>query len=97
VALFSPLVVTTFTGKSSAPSQTVADLGLYPEARRQFERTLDLRRHVLGAEDPKTIETMDRFAPMAQAEGNYADADMSSACLSRVSACWKLPSRYWTR
>ncbi|HTW47282.1 MAG TPA: serine/threonine-protein kinase [Acidobacteriaceae bacterium] len=55
--------------------ETYTDLGLYPEARKQFERTLDLRRRVLGAEDPKTIETMDRFAQMAQAEGNYADAD----------------------
>jgi eukaryotic-like serine/threonine-protein kinase len=55
--------------------ETYTDLGLYPEARKQFERTLDLRRRVLGGEDPKTIETMEKFAQMAQAEGKYTEAD----------------------
>jgi tetratricopeptide (TPR) repeat protein/predicted Ser/Thr protein kinase len=55
--------------------ETYTDLGLYPEARKQFERTLELRRRVLGGDDPKTIETMEKFAQMAQADGKYAEAD----------------------
>ena len=31
--------------------QTYMDLGLYPEARKQLERALDLHRRVLGAEE----------------------------------------------
>ena len=35
--------------------QTYHDLGLYPEARKQLERALELQRRVLGAENPKTL------------------------------------------
>jgi eukaryotic-like serine/threonine-protein kinase len=59
--------------------ETFVDLGLYSDARKQFERTLDVRRRVLGAEDPKTLETMDKFAWMAQAEGKYAEAETMAA------------------
>ena len=41
--------------------QTYMDLGLYPEARKQLERALDLQRRVLGAENPKTLKTMSRL------------------------------------
>ena len=40
--------------------RTYLDLGSYPEARKQLERALDLRRRVLGAEDPKTLKTMSK-------------------------------------
>ena len=59
--------------------ETFVDLGLYSDAPKQFERTLDVRRRVLGAEDPKTLETMDTFAWMAQAEGKYAEAETMAA------------------
>ena len=34
------------------------DLGLYPEARQQLERALEIRKRVLGAEHPDTLEAM---------------------------------------
>ena len=45
--------------------QTYMDLGLYPEARTQLERALDLHRRVLGAENPKTLKTMSRLGRTA--------------------------------
>ena len=39
--------------------QTYMDLGLYPEARTQLDRALDLQRRVLGAKNPETLKTMD--------------------------------------
>ncbi len=50
--------------------QTYSDLGLYPEARQQLERALDLERRVLGAENPKTLKTMERLGVTAQLQGN---------------------------
>ena len=34
-------------------AQTYLDLGLFPEARKQFERALQLRRQVLGQRVPE--------------------------------------------
>jgi len=56
--------------------QTYIDLGLYPEARKQLERALDLHRRVLGAENPKTLKTMSRLGGTAQLLGKYAEAEM---------------------
>ena len=38
--------------------QTYIDLGLYPEAQKQLERALDLHRRLAGAENPKTLATI---------------------------------------
>jgi tetratricopeptide (TPR) repeat protein len=54
--------------------QTYADLGLYPEARKQLERALDLHRQVHGAEDPRTLNTMRRLGRLAVQQGKFADA-----------------------
>ena len=55
--------------------QTYIDLGLYPEARKQLERALDLHRRVLGAENPKTLKTMSRLGRTAELQGKYAEAE----------------------
>jgi eukaryotic-like serine/threonine-protein kinase len=54
---------------------TYLDLGLYPDARKQLERVLELRRSVLGAEDLRTLRTMSRLGCVAYWQGNYAEAE----------------------
>ena len=51
------------------------DLGLYPEARKQEERALDLYRRALGAENPKTLQTMNSLGHAATLQGKYAEAE----------------------
>jgi eukaryotic-like serine/threonine-protein kinase len=55
--------------------QTYMDLGLYPEARKQLERALDLHRTVLGAENPKTLNTMSLLGRTAFLQGEHAQAE----------------------
>jgi eukaryotic-like serine/threonine-protein kinase len=55
--------------------QTYMDLGLYPEARIQLERALDLHRRVLGAENRKALKTMSRIGSTALLQGRYAEAE----------------------
>jgi tetratricopeptide (TPR) repeat protein/predicted Ser/Thr protein kinase len=55
--------------------QTYQDLGLYPEARKQLERALDLERRVFGAENPKTLRTMSRLGALADRQGNNTEAE----------------------
>ena len=52
------------------------DLGLYAEARKQLERALEVRRRVLGADDPKTLMTMALLGPIADLQGRYAEAEV---------------------
>jgi tetratricopeptide (TPR) repeat protein len=55
--------------------RTYVDLGLYPEARKQLERALDLRRRALGAENPLTLRTMSRLGRIAELQGKYPEAE----------------------
>jgi len=55
---------------------TYKDLGLYPEARKQLERALELRRRVLGAEDAKTLQSAARLGAVAYYQGKYAEAEV---------------------
>jgi serine/threonine protein kinase len=55
--------------------QTYTDLGLYPEAGKQLERALDLRRRVLGPEHPDTLVTTSNVAALYDLEGKYAQAE----------------------
>jgi len=55
--------------------QTYMDLGLYPEALKQFERALDLHRGALGAENPKTLRTISRLGRVAYFEGKFPEAE----------------------
>jgi eukaryotic-like serine/threonine-protein kinase len=55
---------------------TYSDLGLYPEAQRQLERALELRRRVLGPEDARTLKTLTRLGWAADLQGKYAEAEL---------------------
>jgi len=55
--------------------QTYTDLGLYPEAAKQLERALELRRRVLGLNHPDTLKSMNNLAHVYWHEGKYAQAE----------------------
>ncbi len=55
--------------------KTYGDLGLYPEAQRQLEHALDLRRRVLGEEHPDTLGTMNDLAYQYLNQGKYAQTE----------------------
>ncbi len=55
--------------------QTYMELGLDSEARKQFERALDLRRRAIGAENPETLRTGRRLAAAANGEGRLTQAE----------------------
>jgi tetratricopeptide (TPR) repeat protein/predicted Ser/Thr protein kinase len=72
----------TFAGKplvEASIRQTIGtayqDLGLYPEARQQLERALDLRRNALGEHDPATLELLSDVARSYNLEGKYPEAE----------------------
>ena len=54
--------------------QTYLDLGLFPDARKQLERALDLERRLDGIENPKTLRTMSRLGFAAFSQGNFTQA-----------------------
>ena len=54
---------------------TYMDLGLFPEAQRQWERTLDLQSRVLGEKHPETLQSMNKLALLYLRQGNYAQAE----------------------
>jgi tetratricopeptide (TPR) repeat protein/predicted Ser/Thr protein kinase len=51
------------------------DLGLYPEAAKQLEAALDLRRRVLGPEHPDTLLSMHQLAMVYVNEGKFPQAE----------------------
>jgi serine/threonine protein kinase/Tfp pilus assembly protein PilF len=55
--------------------QAYMDVGVYPEARTQFESSLDIERRVLGQKNPTTLRTMSRLGRVYQAQGKYAQAE----------------------
>jgi eukaryotic-like serine/threonine-protein kinase len=55
--------------------ETYLDLGLYPEARTQLKRALELHRQVLGAENPDTLRTMSRLGRTVYLQGKYPEAE----------------------
>ncbi len=55
--------------------QTYMDLGLYPEARAQLERALELQRRALGAKNPATLRTLGRLGHTAFVQGKYPEAE----------------------
>ena len=55
--------------------QTYMDLGLYPEARTQLERALELYRRLLGAKNPKTLTTISRLGHTALLQGKFPQAE----------------------
>ncbi|MFI5166641.1 MAG: tetratricopeptide repeat protein [Thermoanaerobaculales bacterium] len=55
--------------------ETYHDLGLYPGARKQLERALELDRKFLGAENPKTLRIMRDLARTAMEQGKYPESE----------------------
>jgi tetratricopeptide (TPR) repeat protein len=55
--------------------QTYTDLGLFAEARKQFERAMDLYQRSLGAQNPKTLKTMSRLGATAWQQGRNPEAE----------------------
>lgn len=64
---------------------TYMDLGLYPQARKQWERALELRRRVLGPDNPKTLKSLWGVGRIDYLQGRYAEAEtlMSQALLAQ--------------
>jgi serine/threonine protein kinase/Tfp pilus assembly protein PilF len=55
--------------------QAYLNLGLYPDAQRQWERSLDLRRGTSGERDPATLRAMRDLADLELNAGRWAEAD----------------------
>ncbi len=55
--------------------ETYRDLGLYPEAQRQVERALELRRQSLGDNHPDTLISMNSLASLYESQGKIALAE----------------------
>jgi eukaryotic-like serine/threonine-protein kinase len=56
--------------------QTYEDLGLHDQARKQFARSLELHRKILGPESPETLRISGHLAGNTAAEGRYAQAEV---------------------
>jgi eukaryotic-like serine/threonine-protein kinase len=55
--------------------ETYDDLGLYPQARQQLERALELQRRVLGPENPKTLRSLSLLGRVAANQGKNSEAE----------------------
>jgi eukaryotic-like serine/threonine-protein kinase len=51
------------------------DLGLYPEARKQLERALELGRRTLGTDNPATLTAVHDLGLVAGEQGSYGEAE----------------------
>lgn len=69
----------------STMGESYTDLGVYPEARKQLERALELQLQVLGPENPKTINTMHVLGRTALYQGKHADAESLSSRTLEIS------------
>jgi serine/threonine protein kinase/Tfp pilus assembly protein PilF len=54
---------------------TYKELGVYPEAQRQLESTLQLRKRLLGDRNANTLATMNSLAAVYTGEGKYTPAE----------------------
>ncbi len=55
--------------------QAYFDLGVYPEAQRQWERAVELRRRVLGPDHPDTLTSMNDLADAYRVQSAYKQAE----------------------
>ncbi|MBV8552552.1 MAG: serine/threonine protein kinase [Acidobacteriaceae bacterium] len=55
--------------------QAYMDLGLYPKARVQLQRALELNRRALGIENPNTLKTVSYLGRIALLQGKYSEAE----------------------
>ena len=59
----------------STIGRTYRDLGQYPEAAKQLERALELQRQSLGAESPKTLDTLSQLGDVYRKQGRYPEGE----------------------
>ncbi|HEX5104557.1 MAG TPA: serine/threonine-protein kinase, partial [Pirellulaceae bacterium] len=69
----------------STMGESYTDLGVYPEARKQLERALELQRQVLGPGNPKTINTLHVLGRTALYQGKHADAESLASQALEIS------------
>jgi tetratricopeptide (TPR) repeat protein len=55
--------------------ETYRSLGLYPEARKQLELALELRRRALGSSNPKTLETIRHLGLLANNQAKFDESE----------------------
>src|SRR5580704_15493265 len=63
--------------------RTYTNLGLFPKARNQLQRALELHRRGAGAEKPETLKTMSELGQVEDLQGKYPEAE---ALLSKTVA-----------
>jgi serine/threonine protein kinase len=64
---------------------TYSNLGIYAEARTQFQRSLDLYRKIEGPEGEDTLDLMGHLGGVLAQQGNYAEAQtLLSECLQEA-------------
>jgi serine/threonine protein kinase/tetratricopeptide (TPR) repeat protein len=51
------------------------NLGLYPQAQSLFTDAVNIRRGVLGPENPETLQSMSRLSGALREQGNYPEAE----------------------
>jgi eukaryotic-like serine/threonine-protein kinase len=54
---------------------TYLDLGIYAEAQRQIERSIELRRRLLGEDNPDTLASLRTLAVLYRNHGKAAEAE----------------------
>jgi len=70
---------------------TYWDVGLFPQAQRQLERAVDLRRRLLGDEDPDTLQSMGLLADLQREQGKLGQAE---ALFTRI---WRFGAASWAQ
>jgi serine/threonine protein kinase len=73
-----PRIAQVFAGRPKAEALarqalgvTWRNLGHYPEAQRNLEKALELRREILGLDDPATLNTMNSLGLTYEAAGHF--------------------------
>ena len=51
------------------------NLGLYPQAQSLFTDAVQIRRRVLGPENPETLRSMNRMSAVLREQGHYPEAE----------------------
>ena len=62
-------------GMMDVMGQVYDNLGLYSRAQTLLQQSVDIRRHVLGPENPDTLRSMSDLSRTLDHEGHYAEAE----------------------
>ncbi len=68
---------------------TYLDLGIYPEAQKQIERAVELRRRLLGENHPDTLASLKTLGVLYRHQGKAAQAEaLLTKVLERPTPCF---------